>query len=97
MTVEKPPKIVHRVPAGRPGAPAGGGQSGSGAAPRRPVGSQDGAGGWKSGQAVRHATFGMGTILKVEKSQKGIKLTIAFEKRGLKHLLAHLANLEKLG
>ena len=39
----------------------------------------------------------MGTILKVEKSQKGIKLTIAFEKRGLKHLLAHLANLEKLG
>ena len=89
-------KIVQRVPAARPASPVGGTRQSAGAAPLRPVGSQDGAGGWKSGQAVRHASFGLGTILKVEKSQKGIKLTIAFEKRGLKHLLAHLANLEKL-
>jgi DNA helicase-2/ATP-dependent DNA helicase PcrA len=91
------PKIVHRpatVPPKSP--PAKQGQPAS-AAGRKTGGGGAADSGWKPGQAVRHDKFGSGTILKVERSKLGIKLTITFEKRGLRQLLAHLAQLEKLG
>jgi len=50
----------------------------------------------KSGDRVAHPTFGTGTIVRVEKSSKGRKLKILFDARGMKNILQHLANLEKI-
>ena len=51
---------------------------------------------WKLGQRVRHGLFGTGTILRIEKSPKGNKLTISFDNRGVRQILESLAQLEKL-
>ncbi len=49
---------------------------------------------FKIGQWVRHESFGKGQILGIEKSRLGTKLTIYFERKQLKKLVAEYANLE---
>ena len=51
---------------------------------------------WKPGQRVKHHKFGYGSIINVEGSDKNCRLQIAFQNQGIKWLIAHLANLEKL-
>lgn len=48
----------------------------------------------KAGVKVKHNKFGMGTIVGVSKSGSDIKLTIAFDKMGIKNLMYGLAGLE---
>ncbi|MBA5850861.1 DNA helicase PcrA [Clostridium sp. cel8] len=48
----------------------------------------------KSGMKVKHNKFGIGTIVGVNKSGDDIKLTIAFDKRGIKNLMYGVAQLE---
>lgn len=48
----------------------------------------------KPGIKVRHNKFGIGTIVSVNKSGENIKLTIAFDKRGIKNLMYGVAKLE---
>ncbi len=54
----------------------------------------DEEGKFKIGQWVRHESFGKGQILGVEKSRLGTKLTIYFERKEIKKLVAEYANLE---
>ncbi|ABR74628.1 DNA-dependent helicase II [Actinobacillus succinogenes] len=51
---------------------------------------------WKTGQKVRHAKFGQGTIINVEGTDNNTRLQIAFQGQGIKWLIAHLAKLEKV-
>ena len=46
------------------------------------------------GARVRHATFGVGTIMGLEQLSADIKITVRFEESGLKKLLARYAKLE---
>ncbi|WP_446897688.1 DNA helicase PcrA [Clostridium sp. LBM24168] len=48
----------------------------------------------KAGIKVRHNKFGIGTIVSVNKNGGDIKLTIAFDKRGIKNLMYGVAQLE---
>jgi len=50
----------------------------------------------RSGDRVRHHTFGEGTVVRIEESKLGRKVKIAFDRRGLKILVEHLAKLEKI-
>ncbi|WP_040975686.1 DNA helicase II [Necropsobacter massiliensis] len=51
---------------------------------------------WKSGQKVKHAKFGVGTVINVEGADNQTRLQIAFQGQGIKWLIAALAKLEKL-
>ncbi|WP_373100329.1 MULTISPECIES: DNA helicase II [Pasteurellaceae] len=51
---------------------------------------------WKSGQKVKHAKFGLGTVINVEGAENNTRLQIAFQGQGIKWLIAALAKLEKL-
>ncbi len=51
---------------------------------------------WKSGQKVRHAKFGVGTVINVEGADNQTRLQVAFQGQGIKWLIAALAKLEKL-
>ena len=48
----------------------------------------------KEGIKVRHSKFGVGTIVSVAKNGSDIKLTIAFDKMGIKNLMYGVAPLE---
>ena len=48
----------------------------------------------KSGVKVRHSKFGIGTIVSVSKNGNDIKLTIAFDKMGIKNLMYGVAPLD---
>ena len=48
------------------------------------------------GMKVKHDKFGVGTIVSITPSGNDKKLTIAFDKQGVKMLLLSLANLEVL-
>jgi DNA helicase-2/ATP-dependent DNA helicase PcrA len=54
-----------------------------------------GAVGFKKGQQVRHAKYGEGTVLMREGDGDDAKLTVMFNKHGLKKLIEKFANLEK--
>ena len=49
----------------------------------------------RPGMRVRHATFGIGTVVTIEPLQGDIKLTVRFAGAGLKKLLARYAKLER--
>ncbi len=51
---------------------------------------------FKMGMKVKHDKFGVGTIVSITPSGSDKKLTIAFDKQGVKMLLLSLANLEVL-
>lgn len=72
-----------------PGTPAP-----SGTAPK--IGERRPLAGLKTGDRVRHEKFGNGCILRIEISPIGRKLTVSFENRGLKVLLEHVADLQKI-
>ncbi|MGL5633735.1 MAG: DNA helicase PcrA [Sarcina sp.] len=48
----------------------------------------------KIGKKVKHSKFGIGTIVTVTKVGNDMKLTIAFDSQGIKHLMLSFANLE---
>ncbi|MGL4992450.1 MAG: DNA helicase PcrA [Sarcina sp.] len=48
----------------------------------------------KIGQKVKHSKFGIGTIITTSSAGGDLKLTIAFDKQGVKNLLLSFANLE---
>lgn len=48
------------------------------------------------GKKVKHAIFGTGTIITVNKDGRNTKLTIAFDNMGIKNLLLDLAKLESV-
>ena len=55
-----------------------------------------GATGLKKGQHVRHSKYGEGTVLMREGDGEDAKLTVMFNRHGLKKLMEKFANLEKL-
>ena len=55
-----------------------------------------GATGIRQGARIRHAKYGVGTVLKREGSGEDAKLTVAFEHHGLKKLMEKFANLERI-
>jgi DNA helicase-2/ATP-dependent DNA helicase PcrA len=50
---------------------------------------------WRIGSQVRHAKFGVGTILAVESAGEDTKLTVSFAGYGKKKFMAQFAGLEK--
>ena len=89
------------------GGKAGGGISGlgkPGSLPRpafpRPVaveiGEPTGATGLKKGQRVRHGKYGEGTILMREGDGEDAKLTVLFNRHGMKKLMEKFANLQRI-
>jgi len=61
----------------------------------RPPASAD-QGAFRVGQRVQHAEFGAGTVRAVEGSGERTKLTVRFERAGLKKLIARYAALETI-
>jgi DNA helicase-2/ATP-dependent DNA helicase PcrA len=55
-----------------------------------------GATGLKKGQHVRHSKYGEGTVLMREGDGEDAKLTVMFNRHGLKKLMEKFANLEKI-
>ncbi len=65
------------------------------AVPPRPV--VPGERRYRDGDHVRHAAFGEGTVVTSKLTRDDEEVTVAFPERGVKKLLASLANLELLG
>jgi DNA helicase II / ATP-dependent DNA helicase PcrA len=55
-----------------------------------------GAAGLNKGQRVRHAKYGQGTVLMREGEGEDAKLTVLFERHGMKKLVEKWANLQKI-
>jgi len=55
-----------------------------------------GAVGFKKGQRVHHSKYGEGTVLMREGDGEDAKLTVIFNKHGMKKLIEKFANLEKV-
>jgi len=51
----------------------------------------------RTGDAVRHPTFGEGTVIEVKQRGADWDVTVAFKRLGIKTLAASFANLEKVG
>ncbi len=56
----------------------------------------NGAAGLKKGQRVRHAKYGEGTVLQREGDGEDAKLTVMFNRHGIKKLMEKFASLEKI-
>ena len=52
---------------------------------------------FRDGDRVRHGSFGEGTVVSSKLTRDDEEVTVAFPDRGVKVLLASLANLELLG
>jgi hypothetical protein len=52
---------------------------------------------YRDGDRVRHAAFGEGTVVTSKLTRDDEEVTVAFPERGVKKLLASLANLELVG
>jgi DNA helicase-2/ATP-dependent DNA helicase PcrA len=50
----------------------------------------------RTGDAVRHPTFGEGTVIEIKQRGADWDVTVAFKRRGIKTLAASFANLEKV-
>jgi DNA helicase-2/ATP-dependent DNA helicase PcrA len=82
-------------PYGRKGGSRGSGGGTREAAPTYAYESEDQSGaGLKPGQRVRHAQFGVGSVIAVEEHNDDIKVTVRFNTVGVKKLLAKYARLE---
>ena len=78
-----------------------GGKSGNGkpsyfARPTMDIPEPSGANGLKKGQRVRHAKYGEGTVLIREGDGEDAKLTVMFNRHGMKKLVEKFANLQKI-
>ncbi|HUA92767.1 MAG TPA: UvrD-helicase domain-containing protein [Terracidiphilus sp.] len=78
------------------GGKSGGGKPGSFARPAMDIPGSTGASGLKKGERVRHAKYGEGTILMREGEGEDAKLTVMFQRHGMKKLMEKFANLEKI-
>jgi DNA helicase II / ATP-dependent DNA helicase PcrA len=73
-----------------------GGKSGSFARPAIDLPEPTGAAGLRKGQRVRHAKYGEGTVLIREGEGDEAKLTVMFNRHGMKKLMEKFANLQKI-
>ena len=73
-----------------------GGKPGTVARPAMEMQEPTGAVGLKKGARVRHAKYGDGTVLMREGDGEDAKLTILFERHGMKKLMEKFANLKKI-
>jgi DNA helicase II / ATP-dependent DNA helicase PcrA len=74
-----------------PGKPGGGF-----ARPAMDLPQSSGASGLKKGQRVRHSKYGEGTVLFSEGEGDEVKLTVMFNRHGMKKLMEKFANLQKI-
>lgn len=78
------------------GGKPGNGRTGSFVRPRMEIAEPTGASGLKKGQRVRHAKYGEGTILVREGDGEDAKLTVMFNRHGMKKLVEKFANLQRI-
>jgi DNA helicase-2/ATP-dependent DNA helicase PcrA len=60
------------------------------------IGPSNGAKGLKKGDRVRHSKYGEGTVMMREGDGEDAKLSVVFERHGLKKLMEKFANLKKI-
>jgi DNA helicase-2/ATP-dependent DNA helicase PcrA len=72
------------------------GKPGALARPAMTIPESHGAAGLKKGQRVRHSKYGEGTILMREGDGEDAKLTVLFNRHGMKKLMEKFANLQKI-
>jgi DNA helicase-2/ATP-dependent DNA helicase PcrA len=77
---------------GKSGAP----KPGSFGRPAMDIPEPSGATSLKKGERVRHAKYGEGTVLMREGEGEDAKLTVLFQRHGMKKLMEKFANLEKI-
>ena len=82
---------IARFFGGKPGAV----KFGSGR-PAMDIPASSGAAGLQKGQRVRHAKYGEGTVLIREGEGDEAKLTVMFNRHGMKKLMEKFANLQKI-
>ncbi|HTB98929.1 MAG TPA: UvrD-helicase domain-containing protein [Terracidiphilus sp.] len=80
------------------GGKAGAGKFGNGKIerPSMDLPEPTGAAGLRKGQRVRHAKYGEGTVLMREGEGEDAKLTVMFQRHGMKKLMEKFANLQKI-
>jgi DNA helicase-2/ATP-dependent DNA helicase PcrA len=83
---------IARFFGGKPGA----GKLTGGVRPAMDLEAPRGAIGFKKGERVRHAKYGEGSVLMREGDGEDAKLTVMFNRHGLKKLIEKFANLEKI-
>jgi DNA helicase II / ATP-dependent DNA helicase PcrA len=64
--------------------------------PKMEVSAPGGAAGLRKGQRIRHAKYGEGTVVLREGDGEDAKLTVMFDRHGVKKLMEKFANLEKI-
>ncbi len=90
----KPGALARPVNRGAPGVEAQ--THGESEPEREPPEAPRGAAGLKKGQRVRHSKYGEGTVLMREGDGEGAKLTVLFNRHGMKKLMEKFANLQKI-
>ncbi len=78
------------------GAKSGPGRPGAFPRPVMNIAQTNGATRLKKGQRVRHAKYGEGTVLVREGEGEDAKLTVHFQRHGIKKLMEKFANLQKI-
>jgi ATP-dependent DNA helicase UvrD/PcrA len=78
------------------GGKSGFDKQGALARPAMEIPKPHGATGFKKGQRVRHSKYGDGTVLMREGEGEDAKLTVLFNRHGMKKLMEKFANLEKI-
>jgi DNA helicase II / ATP-dependent DNA helicase PcrA len=87
---------IARFFGGQAGAGKIGSKPGSFARPTMDLPEPSGDAGLKKGQRVRHAKYGEGTVLIREGEGDEAKLTVMFNRHGMKKLIEKFANLQKI-
>jgi DNA helicase-2/ATP-dependent DNA helicase PcrA len=78
------------------GGKSGSGRPGTFARPAMEIPAARGASGLRKGQRVMHAKYGEGTVLVREGDGEDAKLTVLFQRHGVKKLMEKFANLKKI-
>ena len=78
------------------GLKSGAGRPGSFARPAMEIPKSNGASGLKKGQRVMHSKYGEGTVLLREGDGEDAKLTVLFQRHGMKKLMEKFANLRRI-
>jgi DNA helicase-2/ATP-dependent DNA helicase PcrA len=78
------------------GGKSGHGKPGSLTRPAMDLPTMTGAANLKKGQRVRHSKYGEGTVLMREGDGEDAKLTVMFNRHGMKKLMEKFANLQKI-
>jgi DNA helicase-2/ATP-dependent DNA helicase PcrA len=78
------------------GGKAGLGKAGALPRPAMAIPESHGAAGLKKGQRVRHSKYGEGTVLMREGAGEDAKLTVMFNRHGMKKLMEKFANLQRI-